>query len=62
MIGLRIAKKVQASCPRVGLRSLVKGIWDSIQKPLFPHRVPLITQMSALECGAACLAMILTDS
>jgi ATP-binding cassette, subfamily B, bacterial len=59
MIGLRIAKKVQASCPRVGLRSLVKGIWDSIQKPLFPHRVPLITQMSALECGAACLAMIL---
>jgi hypothetical protein len=44
MIGLQIAKKVQASCPRVSLRSLVRGIWDSIQKPLFTHRVPLITQ------------------
>src|ERR671914_1378316 len=60
MIGLQIAKKVQASCPRVSLRSLVRGIWDSIQKPLFTHRIPLITQMTDMECGAACLAMILS--
>jgi ATP-binding cassette, subfamily B, bacterial len=33
---------------------------DSIQKRIFPRRVPVITQMSDLECGAACLAMILS--
>jgi ATP-binding cassette, subfamily B, bacterial len=59
MIGSRIARGVWALFPRVGFATRVRGVWDSIQRSLFPRRVPLIMQMTALECGAACLAMIL---
>lgn len=59
MIGSRIARRVWTSFPRVSLAAPVKGVWDSIQRSLFPRRVPLILQMTDLECGAACLAMIL---
>jgi ATP-binding cassette, subfamily B, bacterial len=59
MIGSRIARRVWTSFLRVGCASLVRGMWDSIRKLLFPCRVPIITQMSRLECGAACLAVIL---
>jgi HlyB family type I secretion system ABC transporter len=59
MIGLQIAKKVLASCPRVSFGPLIRSMWESIQRPLSPRRVPLIIQMTELECGAACLAMIL---
>jgi len=59
MIGSRIAREIWASFPRVGFATRVRGVWDSIQRSLFPRRVPLILQMTALECGAACLAMIL---
>jgi ATP-binding cassette subfamily B protein len=45
--------------PRVGCGPLVRSMLDSIRKLLFPRRVPITTQMSRLECGAACLAMIL---
>ena len=59
MIGSRITGRVWTSFPRVGCGPLVRGMLDSIRKLLFPRRVPIITQMSSLECGAACLAMIL---
>ncbi len=59
MIGSGIARRVWASFLRVGFGPLIRGMWESIQRPLSPRRVPLIIQMTALECGAACLAMIL---
>jgi ATP-binding cassette, subfamily B, bacterial len=59
MIGSRITGRVWTSFPRAGCGPLVRGMLDSIRNLLFPRRVPIITQMSSLECGAACLAMIL---
>jgi ATP-binding cassette subfamily B protein len=59
MIGSRIARGVWASFPRVSFRPFARDVWDSIKRPISPRRVPLITQMTNLECGAACLAMIL---
>ena len=34
--------------------------WRQIAARLRPRRVPVLVQMSAVECGAACLAMILS--
>jgi ATP-binding cassette subfamily B protein len=59
MIGSGIASRAWASFPRVSFRLLIRGMWESIQRPISRQRVPLITQMTDLECGAACLAMIL---
>jgi ATP-binding cassette, subfamily B, bacterial len=60
MIGSGIARRAWASFPKVSFGSLARGTWNSIRKAIFPRRVPLITQMTDLECGAACLAMILS--
>ncbi len=40
-----------------------KSLWQPLQKlvqGLRPRRIPVLYQMSAVECGAACLAMILS--
>ncbi len=34
--------------------------WRKLLASVLPHRVPVLTQMTAVECGAACLAMILS--
>ena len=34
--------------------------WKALQTNLFEKKVPIMLQMSAVECGAACLAMILS--
>src|SRR5579885_1411576 len=34
--------------------------WQKLLAKLRPRRVPVLTQMTAVECGAACLAMILS--
>jgi ATP-binding cassette, subfamily B, bacterial len=59
MIGSGIARRVWTSFPRVSFGPLVRGMWESIPRPISRRRVPLITQMTNLECSAACLAMIL---
>jgi ATP-binding cassette subfamily B protein len=59
MIGSRIARRVWAAFSRVSFRPLIRGMWEPIKRPISRRRVPLITQMTGLECGAACLAMIL---
>lgn len=62
MMGSRVARRVWASFPRprVSWRPLGGRVWESTLKRLFPRRVPVISQMTKRECGAACLAMILT--
>jgi ABC-type bacteriocin/lantibiotic exporter with double-glycine peptidase domain len=40
-----------------------KRLWQPLQKfvqGLRPRRIPVLNQMSAVECGAACLAMLLS--
>jgi ATP-binding cassette, subfamily B, bacterial len=59
MIGSAIARRVWASFLRLSFRPLIRGMCESIQRPISRRRIPLITQMTDLECGAACLAMIL---
>ena len=34
--------------------------WKTLHKSTVRRRVPVLLQMNAVECGAACLAMILT--
>ncbi|HLV97310.1 MAG TPA: cysteine peptidase family C39 domain-containing protein [Ktedonobacterales bacterium] len=33
--------------------------WRTLLSRILPRRIPVLTQMTAVECGAACLAMIL---
>ncbi len=62
MNALRTTQKIYAKIELMGARwgSLLSSCFGAETMPWSKHRVPLRLQLSAVECGAACLAMILS--